>query len=530
MLLGVVVGCSSGAWRARSSCAAGSARTARSSAAAARHERARHAAARDQPGAARTGAAARRLRARRQEVADRPAARLDDRRARQGRASSCASSKATGARRSASSATSCAASTRASNALSRAHPAAARGARELEGARPVGRAHGRRRAAARRLPRRRQLPQAGDARRARAGPTTRSCCPTGCVMHMDVKFPLDNYVRYLEADQRRRARAVPRPVPPRRARPGEGAHRRAATSTRPTRPSTACCCSSRTSRCTRSSRSTTATHPRRRAAPQDRAVLAAHAVRGARGRPPGGRQLPARAHVERDPRAARRVLAAVGEVRRRSSRRCSSDSSGVAKEYAALMTTRHRALQRPLDKIEHAAPRGAARLARRRRSPPLAARSRESSRVGDRVASPRMTRVAVLGGGQLGLDARAGRHPARAARSAFLDPSPEAPAARGRRPGRRRRSTTSRPRRRRPRAPTSSPTSGRACPPPTARALGARRAGAPGAARARGVAGPPRREGDVPRARHRDRAVPRRSTTAAISRRRGRRRSASRRC
>ena len=25
---------------------------------------------------------------------------------------------------------------------------------------------------------------------------------------------------------------------------------------------------------------------------------------------------------------------------------------GVAKEYAALMTTRHRALQRPLDKIE----------------------------------------------------------------------------------------------------------------------------------------------------------------------------------
>ena len=44
-----------------------------------------------------------------------------------------------------------------------------------EGARPMGRAHGRRRAAARGLPRRRQLPQAGDARRiAAAVPTTRS--------------------------------------------------------------------------------------------------------------------------------------------------------------------------------------------------------------------------------------------------------------------------------------------------------------------------------------------------------------------
>ena len=32
----------------------------------------------------------------------------------------------------------------------------------------------------------------------------------------------------------------------------------------------------------------------------------------------------------------------------------------VAKEYAALMTTRHRALQRPLDKIEHCATRSAA--------------------------------------------------------------------------------------------------------------------------------------------------------------------------
>ena len=52
-------------------------------------------------------------------------------------------------------------------ALSRAHPAAPRGAGELEGARPVGRAHGRRRAAARGPARGRQLPQAGDARQRR---------------------------------------------------------------------------------------------------------------------------------------------------------------------------------------------------------------------------------------------------------------------------------------------------------------------------------------------------------------------------
>ena len=63
----------------------------------------------------------------------------------------------------------------------------------------MGRAHGRGRAAARGLPRRRQLPQAGDARGSRGRPDYTFLLPNGLVMHMDVKFPLDNYVRYLEA-------------------------------------------------------------------------------------------------------------------------------------------------------------------------------------------------------------------------------------------------------------------------------------------------------------------------------------------
>ena len=75
---------------------------------------------------------------------------------------------------------------------------------------------------------------------------------------MDVKFPLDNYVRYLEAGNELE-RAPYRDQFLRDVRDRvQGADRRAATSTRPTRPSTACCCSSRTSRSTRSCRSTTA--------------------------------------------------------------------------------------------------------------------------------------------------------------------------------------------------------------------------------------------------------------------------------
>ena len=56
-----------------------------------------------------------------------------------------------------------------------------------------------------------------------------------------------------------------------------------------------------------------------------------------------------------------------------------------------------------------------------------------------------MTQVTVLGGGQLGLDARPGRASRSACAFTFLDPRRGAPRPHGRRPGRRRRSTTSSP-------------------------------------------------------------------------------------
>ena len=72
----------------------------------------------------------------------------------------------------------------------------------------------------------------------------------------------------------------------------------------------------------------------------------------------------------------------------------------VAKEYSGLMTTRHRALQRPLDKIEHL--RHEERGLLDAEIPPLDA-SRLSAGVGS-VATvvAAVTHVTVLGGGQLG--------------------------------------------------------------------------------------------------------------------------------
>ena len=142
--------------------------------------------------------------------------------------------------------------------------------------------------------------------------------PNGLVMHMDVKFPLDNYVRHLEADQRPRAQAVPRPVPPRRPRPREGAHDRGYLDA-----------TDETVDCLLlfipNEQVYAFVQENDRAilddahAQQDRRVLAAHAVRGARGRAPGGRQLPARAHVERDPR------------------RCSASSRGSGRSTSAQL-------------------------------------------------------------------------------------------------------------------------------------------------------------------------------------------------
>ena len=75
---------------------------------------------------------------------------------------------------------------------------------------------------------------------------------------MDVKFPLNNYLRHLDATSDVERDRVPQGVPQGRAPAAARRSRAAPTSTRPAAPSTACCCSSRTSRCTRSSRSRTA--------------------------------------------------------------------------------------------------------------------------------------------------------------------------------------------------------------------------------------------------------------------------------
>ena len=163
----------------------------------------------------------------------------------------------------------------------RDHPVAARGAVEHDGARPVGRAHGRRRPAARRLRRRRQLPRATSRSRGSGGiPDYTFLLPQGLALHMDVKFPLNNYLRFLDADLRRRARAAPQGVPQGRARSGckevtsrgyvdpAGEHRRLRAAVHPQRaglrlhpgagphassttPSATRSCSARRSRCSR---------------------------------------------------------------------------------------------------------------------------------------------------------------------------------------------------------------------------------------------------------------------------------------
>ena len=183
------------------------------------------------------------------------------------------------------------------------------------------------------------------------------------------------------------------------------------------------------------------------------------------------------------------------------------------------MTTRHRALQRPLDKIEHL--RHEERGLLDAEIPPLTfpelgVGSTDATRS---VAFAAVTQVTVLGGGQLGrMLGLAGIPLGLSFR--FLDPSADAPAAavgelvvgglddvaaapraaagadgRHLRVGRRARRDRARA------AQSTSPV-------------------LPVGARARGLAGPARREGDVPRARDRDRAVPRR--------RRSRRRSTPR--
>ncbi len=160
-----------------------------------------------------------------------------------------------------------------------------------------------------------QLPQAARDRRTGI-PDFTFLLPDGLSLHMDVKFPLDNYLRYLDAESELDATPRPRRLPPRRARPRQDAREPRATATRPARPSTACSCSSRTRQLYAFIHEQDRTILDDALGQQARLLLAAHAVRGARGRPPGGRQLPGRADVRRDPRPARSVQQAVELVRR----------------------------------------------------------------------------------------------------------------------------------------------------------------------------------------------------------------------
>ena len=142
-------------------------------------------------------------------------------------------------------------------------------------------------------------------------PTSPSCCPA-TVLHMDVKFPVDNYLRYLEATSERErdqhaiafvrdVQARARAVEPRLHRPRR--HPRRGAAVHPQRGGL------------RSPTSTT--RPARRGpAAEGGAVLAQHALLGARRHPAGGRADPPAAHFRRDPGLLGRVRAAVEQVLR----------------------------------------------------------------------------------------------------------------------------------------------------------------------------------------------------------------------
>ncbi len=173
----------------------------------------------------------------------------------------------------------------------RQHAEPARGAREHEGPGPVGRADGRRRVAPRRVHRGRQLPAPAHPRRC-LGPSR---------LHLpDAQRPRAPHGREVPARQLRplhrgrirgRAPLGARHLRARRARPGQGAHGpRVPRRRRPHRRLPAPVHPERAG--VRVHPGTGRGHPRRRAPSQDRAVLTAHALRGAGRDPPVGRQLP----------------------------------------------------------------------------------------------------------------------------------------------------------------------------------------------------------------------------------------------
>ena len=139
--------------------------------------------------------------------------------------------------------------------------------------------------------------------------------PNELVLHMDVKFPLDNYIRSLEATSELDEKRYREAYLPRRTGAGEGAPEPRLR--RPRRGDGRLRAALHPQRgCVRVHPRARRRHCRGRGPQRRRLLLAVDAVLGARADPPDVRQLPARAHVRPDPRAARRVRRPVGPVHR----------------------------------------------------------------------------------------------------------------------------------------------------------------------------------------------------------------------
>ena len=143
--------------------------------------------------------------------------------------------------------------------------------------------------------------------------------PQDAILYMDVKFPLDNYVRYVNAEtELEQARFRDDFVKDVKAKVKELAQREYP---RGSESSVDCVLlfipNEQLYAFVQEHADALA---RRRPARAHRDVLAAHAVRGARGRAPGGRELPHGAHRVGDPRRARHVPEAVGRVQHQDGR------------------------------------------------------------------------------------------------------------------------------------------------------------------------------------------------------------------
>ncbi|MDZ7732028.1 MAG: DNA recombination protein RmuC [Acidimicrobiia bacterium] len=138
--------------------------------------------------------------------------------------------------------------------------------------------------------------------------------PEDLELNMDVKFPVDNYLRYLETDHDAERDTHRKAFLARRAPADQGDHHPRLHRGRPHRQLRAAVHPQREHLLVHPRARSRADRPRARL--PGRAVLPLHPLRGAGGHPPVHRQLRAPADLRRDPRVPRRVPGGVGEVRR----------------------------------------------------------------------------------------------------------------------------------------------------------------------------------------------------------------------